>query len=242
MNKDFILEFAAKAGKIPGVKMMFRPVFSLYKQNLINKRNKLFRKNAIEALNMFHKALSDINVNYTLAFGTMLGAVREGGFIKHDLDIDVAIWNEDYSPMLNNILSKYGFRRTHVFNVENGTFGREETYEYKGVGIDIFYFYIDSLGNTYCCDFLAHKGCATFNQSMKEYGSVIARKLILPLEKEVRSVNFEGIETYIPFNAEKILEFRYGPDYMIPNPSWSITSYDKHITILDDKIAKYLGD
>jgi glycerol-3-phosphate cytidylyltransferase len=33
----------------------------------------------------------------------------------------------------------------------------------------------------------------------------------------------------------EILSFRYGPDYMIPNPNWTITSFDNHIKVWEDK-------
>ena len=45
-------------------------------------------------------------VNYMMVAGSMLGAVREQGFIKHDFDIDVAIFAKEGPDRVQQILEQ----------------------------------------------------------------------------------------------------------------------------------------
>ena len=231
----FLTEFAHKAARSPLVKTLMKPFYYLYKKIVKNNRNRIFRKYGMEALIQFDSCMQKNNLYYTLAFGTMLGAIREHGFINHDLDIDVSMFADDYSDNLRDVLGEYGFELTHRFLVDKGLSGREETYMFKGVSIDIFFFYPPFDKYPYCCDFLMREGTATFRESMNNYGSVLPRRIELPIERARKKVPFGNTELFVPLNAEEILSFRYGEDYMIPNPEWDVRSHDLHIVEWEDK-------
>lgn len=230
---------AGEAARIPLIKKMLKPIYYPFKRSLIKRYKNEFTKSALIALEAFDKCLTENNIKYSLAFGSLLGAVREKGFIKHDIDIDVFIWNEDYSSNINKVLTSNGFELVHTYTVEDGTLGREDTYRFKGAYIDIFYLYGLDDNFYYCCDFLPIEGTGTSEMSMKRYGKVLPRQITLPISKDIIRTKFETLELPIPHNAHDILKYRYGDDYMIPNPSWGIRSYDSHITEWRDKIAIY---
>lgn len=239
-NIDLLItEIAHRVSKMPFLKHLISPFYSVYLSLKRKKASKLFNRFGIEALSRFDKCLNDAGVPYTLAFGTLLGAIREQGFIRHDLDIDVFMFIEDFSSELISELREYGLYLTHEFLVDGGKLGREQTYTYKGVSIDVFFVYPPIDKYPYCCDFLYRGDASTFRESMSRYNSVLARRLEIPISRSRRRVPFEDKEFYVPANAEQILEYRYGSSYLTPNPNWSIRSFDTHIIEWPDVEAKY---
>ena len=230
-----LTEVAHWVAQFPLVKKVLQPLYYFVKENNRKAKNRQFRNYGLDALIQFDKCFQENHLYYTLAFGTMLGAIREHGFIPHDLDIDVLMFAEDYSDDLHTILEKYGFKLSHTFLVDDGLSGREETYLYNGVSMDVFFFYPPIDKYPYCCDFLMKNGTSTFRESMRKHGCVLPRRIELPITKERVKVPFEGINLYVPKNSNEILSFRYGDDYMIPNSNWDIKSHDSHIVEWEEK-------
>lgn len=96
------------------------------------------------------------NIKYTLTTGTLLGAVRHGGFVPWDDDIDVCMLYEDYKRFLEIVPTEIDTKKFFVRTQEtdrdcNLTFaqikrndtiflreGRDEFKSHMGVFIDIF--------------------------------------------------------------------------------------------------------
>ena len=237
-----ILEFGNSVVRFLHIESLVKPLYHrLFKSKELNKQRTLFINNAHEVLNYFDHCMSLERIPYTLAFGTLLGAIREHGFIKHDMDIDTMIWSDNYTESFPEQLGKYGFRRVHSFLIESGNLGREETYEFLGVQIDIFFIYPPINDHPYCCDFL-RRDCLTFEACIKKYGSLLPRRIELPIDREITYVPFENMKLPVPVNAHEILAYRYGNDYLTPNPDWNIQSYNEHIIEWPEKEGLYFGE
>ncbi len=63
----------------------------------------------LEILKWFHSFCEENHIRYYIAEGTVLGAVRHGGFIPWDDDIDVTVPREDYE----RLMSIFGEQRDH---------------------------------------------------------------------------------------------------------------------------------
>ena len=54
----------------------------------------------LETLESIHKICEEQNIRYSLAGGTLLGAIRHGGFIPWDDDIDLIMPRPDYNKLI----------------------------------------------------------------------------------------------------------------------------------------------
>lgn len=205
----------------------------------LNKIKDAFDKYGIEALTKFDECLTKNHIPYSLATGTLLGAVREQGFLKHDVDIDIFVWIEDYSPNFVCLLNEYGFDLKHSFTIDEDKYGKEETYEYKGVHIDIFYIYKLTESLSYFTDYVTFPGTVSREISIEKFGGLLPRKIIIPAKKELKRTKFENLFLPIMSNADEVLEYRYGKDYMIPNPNWSPGEENPNVVSWDDKLGIY---
>lgn len=244
----YIQQLQVLTDKIQWIKPVLRPFARLYyslvdkrDKELLNDLKKAFKENGLTVLDHFDRTMSNNGYKYSLAFGTMLGAVREHGFISHDADIDVFMWIEDFDEGLIACLKNAGFIFKHTFIVDDGKYAREDTIEKDGVQIDIFYLYpaLEGRQYSYCCDFFPRGNCRSWEQSINKYGGLLPRRLEMPTTKELIKVPFETLSLPILANAHEFLSFRYGKDYMIPKPKW-INGENPYIVSWTEKNAKMI--
>lgn len=213
---------AKHVGKNKFLKTILRPFWNAF---YVKPREKKLRaaiyKNGILFLKEFDSVLSNNKIPYSLAFGTLLGAIREHGFIKHDMDIDVALWSDTDAKKVCRLLEENGFKRLHEIVVDDGDFAREESYEKYGIKIDLFYFYpSDRRGLYSTCVFVPFKDCLTWKDSLSKYGGALPLQLFLPMEREVEYLPFESIKLPVTKSALDFVETRYGKNWRIPDPTF----------------------
>ena len=207
---------------VPGLNKLARYIYMQTIRRYTNyQRNRAFKKEAIEALQALQKVFQELNVTYWLEFGTLLGAVREKGFISHDLDIDIGMFANDFQDQNETIFNKYGFRKTCSYSVDGGDYAREETYYFGGVGIDIFYFHMRNQHEIYCHTFAPIDG-KSVDKTIDEVGGLRVRELRYPYTG-FRLIDFLGMDFMIPKNVDEHLTESYGEHWMIKDPNYSNT-------------------
>ena len=92
--------------------------------------NKRFLASTMESLEQVDRICTKYNIKYFAYYGTLLGAVRNGGFIPWDDDMDIAMMREDYNRFiaaakteLDKEFSLYNVQENclHPLRVINGT-------------------------------------------------------------------------------------------------------------------------
>lgn len=211
---------------VPGMQYILTPMQKRYWHKIAENRNKAFLQNGLQILSEFDSIMQTNHIHYSLFAGTLLGAVREGGFLKHDGDIDTLMFAKDYSPRIRQLLEEHGFKMVHAYLIEDGKLGREETYEKDNVSVDIYFAYEDKNFPTYQCDFFGEPASPFQREHV-----IRARRLEFPISYNVLRVPFESIEVNILDNADEWLRCRYGEDYMTPDPSFHDKGDNPHIFI-----------
>lgn len=181
------------------------------------------RRHGLPALMAFKGAMQEAGIPWTPVYGTLLGAIREKGFIKHDEDLDIGVWNDNIPGGLESLhqaMLKAGFRYRHSFLVDGGAFAREETWTWNGLHLDIFFF--DTLEGGMCRGymFFPFKGCRNVKQSIKEHGGLRVVSFDVPLSPETEEVPFESTTVPVTKSAEMFVVTRYGTSWRIPDPTF----------------------
>ena len=217
----FVNRLADRFYKNKVLRFLFLNLYrKFYKESVARHKAQVFRASSGKVFGLFANALQDIGCEYWLTFGTLLGAIREKGIIKHDLDIDVAMFRDNRPDNLVELMAEHGFKRSRYIIVDDGHEGFEETYTCQEVSIDIFYFHkVEGKNEVYCYDFISDPQLPA-RDSMEKHGGFLARRIYLPF-MGLMDFDFLGCQVKVPLNYDEYLSVHYGKDYMVPNPAWS---------------------
>ena len=202
--------------KYPAIKSLLFYFYDLSGfRTLRNKINsKPLRTYGSESLLKAKIALDSIDVLFWIDFGTLLGAVRDNNFIKGDLDVDISMFLKDYSPKIATAMEEAGFKLISEIKIDHGQYGLEQTYDYKGLNLDIF-FYTIAQDKMYMHAFMPYPPAVTMTESMLNKGGVLPIEQYLPYTGFKKTSLF-GLEFTIPKDEHKHLSYHYGDDYLIP--------------------------
>jgi SAM-dependent methyltransferase len=156
----------------------------------------------VEALDF----MADRGHDAFLAYGNLLGAVRDGALIGHDDDADIAYLARATHPfdiIVESLRIEREFRRAgwSTTRMSGGTFKLwARLPDGLKIGIDVFtaFYYGDRL---HVMPYVAER---------------LPRQAVLPLSRVV----LEGRELAAPAQPETLLEATYGPGWRVPDPSF----------------------
>ncbi len=152
------------------------------------------------------KILDNLGIHFWLTDGTLLGFYRENNFIKHDSDIDLAVFIKDHSDRLIPEFVKQEFSLLNIFGTIQA--GLEYSFSKNGINLDVFFMYEES-------DYWWYN--IWFTPSSFKTQQLI--KLSYPKSK-FKQIIFCEHEFNIPENTLEYLYYPYGYFWQIPDTNW----------------------
>lgn len=194
-------------------------------------RRVLFKSYAQECLNTVKKALEEENLEFWLDYGTLLGAIREKDFIAHDLDLDFGMFYSKNQFKVKEALEKYNIKKVREFTLDGQTV--EETYNYKGLYFDIFYYFSDekimwTYGFTYKNNKLTKE-----NFKDKDVSRGFQGQKYFVNKRGLEKLEFKGQEFLVPEDPCGYLRENYGENYMTPVKEWDYVEAPSNIEKLN---------
>ena len=184
-------------------KHIYIPYRKKQEKAIADRKHTIFVQHGSEVLIHFAKCMQEAGLNYWLEFGTLLGAYRDGAFVPNELDLDVGAYLQD-APKIHQVLTRTGFRLVREFHVI-GDNNMEQTYEYKGVTLDVMYF-IQAEDQVWCYG-------AFYDPWKCELGKPFYHQVTAHYFRSftLGKITFFGTEMIIPANTEEHLIEIFGP-------------------------------
>lgn len=194
-------------------KAIYEPLHKLYRLYSVPHRRRVLQKRGKEVLADLIAIFKKHGIPGYAACGTLLGFVRDGGFMPHDDDIDVAILPGEWTPnrVLRTMLGE-GFE--YVFGFSHAGMLDEFKMRWKGVPIDFFFYEDDG----------EHFNSAVYYYSPDvKYPSPNANTVMIFPEmrfKKLTTIKVYGIDVPVPDPPEKACEDHFGPTWDIPQAGY----------------------
>lgn len=216
--RDFIVKITLKLG-------IYQQIVELINRVKFNVQARRMRNSGLQMLREADIVLSQLGLKPFLTYGALLGAYREHGFISYDPDIDLGILAEDIPDNLHQKMAEAGFvlYKQSVLADRKTVF--EETYIYKKLHLDIFYYFRDG-DDLYSIIARGHE-TKEWKEANATDGFPCDRSYVPVSDFERRE--FLGLQIYMPVKTDEWLRAIYSDSYMTPIKNWEAKDYKTRI-------------
>ena len=111
MNRDLFVKIAIRLG-------VYKSMMKIDNRIQMRKQNKAFALYGLETLRTADETASKCGCRLFLAFGTLLGAYRNKGFIPYDCDLDTGMMFSDYNENFIPAMEKNGLKHIRRYYVK----------------------------------------------------------------------------------------------------------------------------
>lgn len=226
-RKSFILKLKDNVRNLLKYSWLGRKAYPLmqrcWRAYAIPKRQKRLQKCGPSVLARLHQLLQRHNVPYYCDYGTLIGFVRDNGFIKHDDDIDISIQPGMMRPAdVLKVFVDAGYGFVHGFNYE-GRLMEFTVADSSGVTIDVFFpVKMETEG-------MIH-GYQPIWESTRVYPNEKANTVIeydFVEATGIKTIKIVGTAALVPGNFDEVLTSEYGP-WKVPDAKFNTVTDRKH--------------
>lgn len=186
-------------------------VYRLYK---VPARRRKLKETGYENLKYIIEVAEKEGIQVIPIFGTLLGLVRDKGFIPGDEDIDLAVLpGPSPKEMALTFIEKYGFHFNQALSY-HGTV-TEFSLIYNGLSTD--FFFLEETETDMRTATYSWNECESYTDPRQNNVSLV----VLPKIKEQINTIVHGIEVKIPSNSEDVLFALYGSGWKVPDPNFT---------------------
>ncbi len=207
-------------------------------QQLLNKKRSKNKQKAIEHFqkvgyevhNKLYNTLRGADFQYFALSGTLLGIIRENGFIPYDDDLDYGVMIEDNQTWekFQALLQANGFCLKHYYT-ENGLI-TEMAFKYEDIPVDFF-------GMRNHGSHLLSSFCYRRKNRNYERDEASTVHVTYPPFIGTKEVECHGCTFPIPLNAEDFLVSNYGSNWRIPDRNVTLETKNGTREYFDDLIS-----
>ena len=194
---------------------VYEPLHWAYRLYSVPHRKRMLKKHGKEVLAHLAEIIERHQIPAFAAYGTLLGFVREHGFLAHDDDIDLGILPGEWTPkrLLKLLLEEEpGFSFLFAFSY-NGQV-TELKLQYGGIPID-FFFYEDD-GEKFFAGSYHYFPDVKYPAPNANSAQRVVEPRITGLDK----IRVFDIDFPVPANTEYVLEHLYG-NWRVPDANWN---------------------
>lgn len=168
----------------------------------------------IELIESVQKILKESDICAFADFGTLLGLIREGKLLSHDLDVDIGVILKDPNDIyrVHIAMERNGFDLWRQYS--NKDMVVEESYKRGDLKVDLNFYQIDEKTS---------KTWLFYTKPNYKYETKTQRHIVemtySPI-KEMQTICIQGHDIVIPLNAEQLLVEKYGESWRTPDKGW----------------------
>lgn len=183
-----------------------------HRNKVIKRKRKMIAKHGVETLHYLQGLFESLGCEFFFDMGTLLGIVRDGHLLKHDIDMDVAIYADDENAKaaIKDAIIAGGSKILYSYAVD-GLGVVEESYTHNGIKFDVNYY--SRQDDADVCYLMYSDPDIVYSSSDVMSVVRLECKSIDGIEK----LEFFGKSINVPNDSKGYLAQRYGEGWTVPD-------------------------